>query len=115
MELADRSSTPDTSTLASMSVTKADLAQLVAEAAGIPRSQAVACLQELLAIIGDALRRGEKVELRGFGSFRVRKRGPRVGRNPRTGELVDVPAKRIPYFKPGKDLKEALLSLDDDS
>jgi hypothetical protein len=46
------------------------------------------------------------VELRGFGSFRTRERGPRRGRNPKTGEPVDVPAKRVPYFKPGKELKE---------
>jgi integration host factor subunit beta len=53
-----------------------------------------------------ALHRGEKVELRGFGSFRTRERGPRRGRNPKTGAPVDVPAKRVPYFKPGKELKE---------
>ena len=57
----------------------------------------------------ESLVRGEKVELRGFGSFRVRQRGPRTGRNPKTGESVEVPAKRVPYFKPGKLIREALL------
>ena len=53
-----------------------------------------------------ALRGGDKIEIRGFGSFRTRQRQPRVGRNPKTGARVDVPAKRIPYFKPSKELKD---------
>ena len=56
----------------------------------------------------DALKRGEKIELRGFGSFRLRKREPRKGRNPKTGDKVDVPPKRVPYFKPGKELKDLI-------
>jgi integration host factor subunit beta len=56
----------------------------------------------------DALRRGEKIELRGFGSFRLRKREPRKGRNPKTGDKVDVPPKKVPYFKPGKELKDLI-------
>jgi len=56
----------------------------------------------------DALHRGEKIELRGFGSFRLRKREPRKGRNPKTGDKVDVPPKKVPYFKPGKELKELI-------
>ena len=52
-----------------------------------------------------ALHRGEKVELRGFGSFRLRRREPHRGRNPRTGDRVDVPSKRVAYFTPGKELK----------
>ena len=51
---------------------------------------------------------GEKIELRGFGSFRVRERGARRGRNPKTGDPVSIPAKRVPYFKPGKELKELI-------
>ena len=53
-----------------------------------------------------ALRRGEKTECRGFGVFRTRQRRPRSGRNPKTGARVEVPAKKIPYFKPSKELKE---------
>src|SRR5919205_1190018 len=56
----------------------------------------------------DALHRGEKIELRGFGSFRLRKREPRKGRNPKTGDKADVPPKKVPYFKPGKELKELI-------
>jgi integration host factor subunit beta len=56
----------------------------------------------------DTLNQGEKIELRGFGSFRVRERGARRGRNPKTGDPVDIPAKRVPYFKPGKELKELI-------
>lgn len=58
--------------------------------------------------ISAALARGDRVELRGFGAFSVKQRGSRVGRNPRTGELVSVTAKHIPYFKTGKQLRERL-------
>lgn len=58
--------------------------------------------------IAGALAEGRRVELRGFGAFSTRARDPRVGRNPRTGAKVDVGAKRVPYFKPGKDLRERL-------
>lgn len=58
--------------------------------------------------IGDALARGDRVELRGFGAFAVKERAPRIGRNPRTGESVRVQRKRVPYFKTGKDLRERL-------
>ena len=55
-----------------------------------------------------ALSKGDRVELRGFGAFSTREREARKGRNPRTGETVDVPAKRVPYFKPGKDMRRRL-------
>ena len=58
--------------------------------------------------IGKRLAEGGRVELRGFGAFSTRARGSRTGRNPRTGEPVDVPAKRVPYFKPGKEMRERL-------
>ncbi|MEE8276091.1 MAG: integration host factor subunit beta [Alphaproteobacteria bacterium] len=58
--------------------------------------------------ISAALSRGDRVELRGFGAFSVRRRGPRIGRNPRTGEAVNVAEKCIPYFKTGKELRERL-------
>jgi integration host factor subunit beta len=58
--------------------------------------------------ITGALTRGDRVELRGFGAFSVKGRNARVGRNPRTGESVDVDAKRVPYFKPGKEMRERL-------
>ena len=58
--------------------------------------------------ITDQLAKGGRVELRGFGAFSSRKREARVGRNPRTGDAVDVDAKRVPYFKPGKEMRERL-------
>jgi len=53
-----------------------------------------------------SLRAGDKIEIRGFGSFRTRQRKPRIGRNPKTGDRVEVPAKKIPFFKPSKELKD---------
>ncbi len=92
-----------------MTMTKTELVGAVAEGADIPRKQAEQVVRVVLESIVEALRRDEKVELRGFGSFRTRNRGARTGRNPKTGEKVAVPAKRIPYFRPGKDLREQLL------
>jgi integration host factor subunit beta len=57
-----------------------------------------------------SLRVGDKIEIRGFGSFRTRQRNPRVGRNPKTGDRVEVPAKKIPFFKPSKELKDLINS-----
>lgn len=66
--------------------------------------------------ITDALVKGDRVELRGFGAFSVKEREPRTGRNPRTGETVQVDAKRLPFFKTGKGLRERLNGgVDDDS
>jgi len=58
--------------------------------------------------IGKRLAEGGRVELRGFGAFSTRERDPRKGRNPRTGESVEVPGKRVPYFKPGKEMRQRL-------
>jgi len=92
-----------------MTMTKADLVEMVAESSELPRKQADEVVQAILDSIIAALSRGEKVELRGFGSFRIRRRGERNGRNPKTGDRVHVPPKKIPYFKPGKHLREELL------
>jgi len=93
-----------------MTMTKADLVEQVAKQADIPRKQADQVVQVILESITSALQSGEKVELRGFGSFRIRQRGERIGRNPKTGAKVQVPPKKIPYFKPGKHLRETLLT-----
>ena len=87
-------------------MTKAELVEEVARAAELNKRDAEVIVETVFDSIIGALHSGEKVELRGFGSFRTRERGPRRGRNPKTGEPVDVPAKRVPYFKPGKELKE---------
>ncbi len=92
-----------------MTMTKADLVELVANHADIARKQADEVVQVVLESIVSALHRSDKVELRGFGSFRIRQRGERVGRNPKTGAQVEVPPKKIPFFKPGKHLREELL------
>lgn len=89
-------------------MTKAELVEEVAGQTELTKKHAEVIVNTVFESIVDSLRAGDKIELRGFGSFRIRNRGPRTGRNPKTGEKVDVPAKRIPYFKPGKDLKELL-------
>jgi integration host factor subunit beta len=89
-------------------LTKADLVEEVARTAQVTKKQAEEIVQTVFLSIVESLRGGRKVELRGFGSFRIRSRGSRVGRNPKTGDRVEVPPKRIPYFKPGKELKEQL-------
>ena len=84
--------------------TRAKISEAVAGAIDVPRRDAEAIVDAIFSGILDALNRGDKVELRGFGSFRLRQRGARVGWNPRTGARVDVPAKRVPHFKPAKEL-----------
>jgi len=92
-----------------MTTTRDDLAEIIAQSADISHLAARAVLDCLLNEIVQAVLRDDKVEIRGFGSFRTRQRGPRIGRNPKTGERVEVPSKTVPYFKPGKDIREALL------
>ena len=89
-------------------MTKADLVERISEMAGVSKAEAEEVVKTVLDAIVEALRRGEKIELRGFGSFRIRKRRPRQGRNPKTGVKVHVPGKAVPYFKPGKELREML-------
>lgn len=89
-------------------MTKRDLVDEVARQTDLPKKQAEVVVNTVFESIIDSLKGGERIELRGFGSFRIRHRDARMGRNPRTGEKVHVPAKRVPYFKPGKNLKELL-------
>ena len=89
-------------------MTKAELVEDVARAAELTKKDAERLVEIVFESIIDTLNQGEKIELRGFGSFRVRERGARRGRNPKTGDPVDIPAKRVPYFKPGKELKELI-------
>jgi len=89
-------------------MTKAELVEDVARAADLTKKDAERLVEVVFESIIETLNQGEKIELRGFGSFRVRSRGARRGRNPKTGAPVDIPAKRVPYFKPGKDLKELI-------
>ena len=90
------------------SMTKAALVEEVADVANLTKKHSAIIVDTVLGSIVDALYRGEKIELRGFGSFRLRRREPRKGRNPKTGGWVDVPPRRVLYFKPGKELKELI-------
>ena len=89
-------------------MTKAALVEAVARVTGLTKKDSEVIVERVLASITEALRRGEKIELRGFGSFRLRDRESRKGRNPKTGDKVEVPSKRVPYFKPGKALKDQI-------
>jgi integration host factor subunit beta len=89
-------------------MTKADLVEEVARVSELTKKHSETIVNTVFDSIIQALQRDDKIELRGFGSFRIRQRRSRQGRNPKTGDKVDVPAKRIPYFKPGKDLKELI-------
>src|SRR5579862_4060743 len=87
-------------------VTKADLVEEVIRATELPRNESEEIVETIFDSIIHALQTGDKVEIRGFGSFRTRQRRGRVGRNPKTGAKVEVPPKRIPFFKPSKELKD---------
>jgi integration host factor subunit beta len=89
-------------------MTRADLTEAVYQAVGMPLKESDAVVCAIFDSVVRALRSGDKVELRGFGSFHTRQRGARIGRNPKTGARVDVPAKRIPFFKPSKELRKLL-------
>ena len=93
---------------AGASMTKAALVEEVARVGDLTKKHSEVIVDTVFRSIIEALHRGEKIELRGFGSFRLRRREPRKGRNPKTGDKVDVPSKRVPYFKPGKELKELI-------
>lgn len=86
-------------------MTKAELVEMVAEEINLTKKQTEVIVNILFNSITEALSRGDKVELRGFGSFRIRNRNPREGRNPKTGDTVHIPAKKVPFFKAGKELR----------
>ncbi len=88
-------------------MTKAELIEEVAvKVKGFTKRQTEIIINGILDGIKETLARGDKIEIRGFGSFRLRNRRTREGRNPKTGATVQVPAKRVPFFKAGKELKE---------
>jgi integration host factor subunit beta len=87
-------------------MTKADLIEEVARVVEFTRKESEVIVEAIFAAIVKSLRDSDKIEIRGFGSFRTRQRQSRIGRNPKTGARVEVPAKRIPYFKPSKELKD---------
>lgn len=89
-------------------MTKAELVDEIARAAELTRKHSEVIVDAVFESIVEALHRGDKIELRGFGSFRLRRRTSRAGRNPKTGAGVQVPARSFPHFKPGKDLRELI-------
>ena len=87
-------------------MTKADLIEEVSRVADVNKREGEIIVETIFDSVVKSLRAGDKIEVRGFGSFRTRQRKPRVGRNPKTGAKVEVPAKKIPFFKPSKELKD---------
>ena len=87
-------------------VTRAQLGEAVYHEVGLSRNESADLVESVLDEISDALVRGETVKISSFGSFSVREKGQRIGRNPKTGEAVALSGKYVPHFKPGKDLRE---------
>ncbi len=87
-------------------MTKSDLIEAVANTLKLPKGKAELIINSIFSSMEDALRRGERIEIRGFGSFEVRNYKSYEGRNPRTGDPVKVAPKRLPFFKVGKELRE---------
>src|SRR6202451_1958053 len=91
---------------ATPTMTKADLVEEVTKLGDLTRRESETIVETICDSVIGALRSGDKIEIRGFGSFRIRQRKPRIGRNPKTGTKVEVPAKKVPYFKPSKELRD---------
>ena len=87
-------------------MTKTELVDHVAAAVQLPKHQTETVITQFLQAIMGALQAGQSVELRGFGRFRLRHRAPRAGRNPRTGDMIQIPAKAVPSFSVGKAFQE---------
>ena len=91
-------------------LTKADLIEEILRITELPRKESETIVETIFDSIIGSLQKGQKIEIRGFGSFRTRERRGRIGRNPKTGAKVEVPAKKIPFFKPSKELKDFVNS-----
>jgi nucleoid DNA-binding protein len=87
-------------------MTKADLVDEISERTGLTKKDVADTVDEFIRAVIGALKNGHHIEIRGFGTFRVKERKPRTARNPRTGETVPVPARKVPVFKVSKELKE---------
>ena len=87
---------------------KSELIESVASNSGLSKADAQRAVEAVVHSITDSLRNGDQVTIVGFGTFLVRQRGARTGRNPRTGETIDIAASQVPAFKAGKSLKESL-------
>ena len=89
-------------------VTKADIVDRIAEGTGLTKLETEAVVDGFVITVMEALEAGDSVELRGFGSFRVRERAPRVARNPQTDEPIDVPRQFVPAFKPSQEFRRVV-------
>lgn len=89
-------------------MTKAEIVRLLIEKSGLPRKEAVQAVELFLEAIKTSLHSGEKVSLVGFGTFLVKEKNSRNGRNPRTGEMIQIPDKKVAVFKPGKAFRESV-------
>src|SRR5260370_16288436 len=89
-------------------MTKADLVDQVTAIGDLTRRDGEVIVDTLFEAVIGALKSGDKIEIRGFGSFRTRQRNARTGRNPKTRAKADVPAKRVPFFKPSKELRDSV-------
>jgi DNA-binding protein HU-beta len=87
---------------------KGELISAISAGSGVAKNDAVKVLDMFMTTVTDALKSGDQVVLTGFGTFAISQRAPRVGRNPKTGEPVNIDAARVPKFKPGKSLKDAV-------
>lgn len=88
-------------------MTKSELIEKLAEKLShIPAKEVESAIKEILEMMAQSLSKGERIEIRGFGSFSLHYRAPRTGRNPKTGEAVELSGKYVPHFKPGKELRE---------
>lgn len=92
-------------------MTKSELIEAIArKQKHLPAKDVELAVKHVLELMGDSLANGERIEIRGFGSFSLHYRPPRLGRNPKTGEAVSLAGKYVPHFKPGKDLRERVNS-----
>lgn len=89
-------------------MTKADLIEEVSRVVELTRKESEVIVETIFDSVVSSLRSGDKVEIRGFGSFRTRERKGRIGRNPKSGDKVEVPPKTIPFFKPSKELRDVV-------
>jgi integration host factor subunit beta len=93
-------------------MTKSELIEILAQRqAHLKGDDVDLAVKALLEMMGGALSAGERIEIRGFGSFSLHYRPPRLGRNPKTGESVALPGKHVPHFKPGKELRERVIGV----
>ena len=91
-------------------VTKADIVNQIAEATGLTKTDTSAVVEGILASLVTAMQQGEHIEIRGFGTFKVVDRAPRTGRNPKTGEVVKIPSRPMPVFKPSRELRSTIAN-----